>query len=63
MNRIAKYSGRGFSLVELLVGITIGALLAGLGVPAIQGAMAKGKQAACASNMRQIGQGILLYAG
>ena len=63
MNRITKRSGRGFSLVELLVGITIGALLAGLGVPAIQGAIAKGKQAACASNMRQIGQGILLYAG
>ena len=63
MNRIAKRSSRGFSLVELLVGITIGALLAGLGVPAIQGAITKGKQAACASNMRQIGQGILLYAG
>jgi len=63
MKRFKIYRSWGFSLVELLVGITIGALLAGLGMPAIQGAITKGKQAACASNMRQIGQGLLLYAG
>ncbi|NBS07787.1 MAG: prepilin-type N-terminal cleavage/methylation domain-containing protein, partial [Verrucomicrobia bacterium] len=63
MKRFKIYRSWGFSLVELLVVITIGALLAGLGMPAIQGAITKGKQAACASNMRQIGQGLLLYAG
>jgi len=45
-----------------LVGITIGALLVGMGIPAIQGGLNRAKQAACASNMRQIGYGLLLYA-
>ena len=63
MKSIRNHRNRGFSLVELLVGIAVGALLAGMGIPAIQGALSKGKQVACSSNMRQIGQGILLYAG
>jgi len=64
MNRTLTLNRRcqGFSLVELLVGITIGALLVGMGIPAIQGGMNRAKQAACASNMRQIGQGVLLYS-
>jgi len=63
MKRTRNRSRAGFSLVELLVGIVIGALFVGMGIPAIQGAMTRAKQAGCASNMRQIGQGILLYAG
>ena len=55
-------SSGGFSLVELLVGAVIGGLLVGLAVPAVQGASEKGKQSLCASNLRQIGQGITLYA-
>ena len=62
MESIRNHRNRGFSLVELLVGIAVGALLAGMGIPAIQGALSKGKQVACSSNMKQIGQGILLYA-
>ena len=62
MENIRNHRNRGFSLVELLVGIAVGALLAGMGIPAIQGALSKGKQVACSSNMKQIGQGILLYA-
>jgi len=63
MHGTRNRSRAGFSLVELLVGMVIGALFVGMGLPAIQGAMTKAKQAGCASNMRQIGQGILLYAG
>ena len=62
MKSIRNHRNRGFSLVELLVGIAVGALLAGMGIPAIQGALSKGKQVACSSNMKQIGQGILLYS-
>ena len=63
MKRLHHPPASAFSMVELLVGIVIGALFVGMGIPAIQGAMTKAKQAGCASNMRQIGQGILLYAG
>lgn len=53
-------SSGGFSLVELLVGVVIGALLVGLAVPAVQGALEKGKQSKDLSNLCQIGQGVLL---
>ena len=59
--RIRGSSG-GFSLVELLVGVAIGGLLVGLAVPAVQGALVRGRQSVCSSNLRQIGQGITLYA-
>ena len=60
---LMRVSPRAFSLIELLVGITIGALLVGLGVPALKGAITKAHQVQCSSNMRQIGQGLLLYSG
>lgn len=63
MKMIENQRSGAFSMVELLVGMVIGALFVGMGIPAIQGALTRTKQAACASNMRQIGQGILLYAG
>ena len=59
--RIRGSSG-GFSLVELLVGVVICGLLVGLAVPAVQGALVRGRQSVCSSNLRQIGQGITLYA-
>lgn len=53
---------RAFTLIELLVVITIIALLASLTLSAIGRALDRGKRTACASNLRQIGQSIYLYA-
>lgn len=51
-----------FTLIELLVVLVIIALLAAVAVPVIGHGLAKGRQAKCASNLRQIGTGLLLYA-
>ncbi len=53
---------RAFTLVELLVVISIIGLLAGLAVPAINGALKKAKSGACLSNLRQIGIALITYA-
>lgn len=51
-----------FTLVEILVVISIIGLLAGLAVPVISGAQKKAKAGACLSNLRQIGLATLAYA-
>jgi len=53
---------KAFTLVELLVVISIIGLLAGLAVPAINGALKKAKSGACIANLRQIGLGLITYA-
>ena len=55
-------SSLAFSLLELLAVVVVGGMLVGLAIPALQGAFVRGKQSLCASNLRQIGQGITLYA-
>jgi len=52
----------GFTLVELLVVIAIIGLLAGLGIPAINGGLGKARDGACLANMRQLGLAFLSYA-
>ena len=52
---------RGFTLVELLVVIAVIAVLAGLMIPAVQAAREQARVAECASNMRQVGLGMIRF--
>lgn len=58
----AMRRSRGFSLIELLVVVSIVALLAGLLLPAISMVKESARKMVCATNLRQIGLAILAYA-
>ncbi len=60
--REARRAGRdAFTLIELLVVIAIIAILAALLFPVFGRARDKGRQASCASNLKQIGTAAMLY--
>jgi len=55
-------AGTGFTVIELLVVISIILVLAGLLIPALQKSIDSSRQMQCASNLRQLTQSILQYA-
>lgn len=57
-----KRERRGFTLIELLVVIAVIAILAALLFPVFARARAKAQQAACISNLHQLGLAIIMYA-
>ena len=60
--RCSRQKTQGFTLLELLTVVAIIAVLCSILVPALQTVRKSAQQASCASNMRQIGSALLLYA-
>jgi prepilin-type N-terminal cleavage/methylation domain-containing protein len=58
----SRSSGRGFTLIELMVVIAIIAVLVALLLPAVSGVKQMGHKAACLSNLRQLGIAMHTYA-
>lgn len=55
-------NSKGFTLIELLIVIGIIGLLAGILLPVLSRAKESARRTQCASNMRQIGMGLIMYA-
>jgi prepilin-type N-terminal cleavage/methylation domain-containing protein len=59
----AKKTRPGFTLIELLVVIAIIAILAAIILPVLSRAQERSLRTYCANNLRQIGIGMIVYAG
>ncbi|GJM24626.1 MAG: hypothetical protein DHS20C16_10410 [Phycisphaerae bacterium] len=59
---LARRAKHGFTLVELLVVVSIIALLISILLPSLKKAREQAKATVCLSNLRALGQGIMLYA-
>ena len=54
---------KSFTIIELLIMITIIAILAALLLPVLNKARESARGTACSGNMKQLGTGIIMYAG
>lgn len=52
---------RGFTLVEIIIVLAIISILTALAFPAFYAARGKARQLSCASNLHQIGLGVMMY--
>lgn len=59
--KIPKFN-KGFTLIELLVVIAIIGILAGILLPVLSRARESARRTQCASNIKQIGMGLIMYA-
>ncbi len=58
----SQHTKRGFTLIEILVVVAIISLLAAIMFPAFGRVRASGRRTTCASNLKQIGMALNLYA-
>ncbi|MBX9735535.1 MAG: DUF1559 domain-containing protein [Phycisphaerales bacterium] len=61
-NTRRRSSPRGFSLIDVLVSMVVVVVLISLLLPSLSGIRETSRRVVCASNIRQIGLGMLMYA-
>jgi prepilin-type N-terminal cleavage/methylation domain-containing protein/prepilin-type processing-associated H-X9-DG protein len=62
MNRCPQRTSKGFTLIELMVAVSIIVMLASILLPALSGARKLARTVMCGNNMRNIGIGMQMYA-